>query len=58
MIKDRYKIYTYLDFLNDIPKYSYIIDWESNDEYISSMPLYESAEEAKIAATLLLERLK
>jgi len=50
----RLKIHTYKE---DNNKYSYIAQYESNSSihYLSSMARFESPEEAKIAATLLLE---
>jgi len=48
------KIHTYKE---DNNRYSYIAQYEHNNEYhyLSSMSRFESPEEARIAATLLIE---
>ncbi len=50
----KFKIHTYKE---DNNRYSYIAQYECNDDihYLSSMSRFESPEEARIAATLLIE---
>lgn len=53
------KIHIYLDRIyTGARRYSYIVECacKHGDEWVSSMPVYETSEEAKIAAELYLER--